>query len=764
MVPNMTKIIGEEGLNSIRSLDELHEYLPVEAGGLMVTSALSKEGQEELREALKTRTALVRFVSTTPQMGEIGRRYDPIRVKEYITKILKKKHETDPLDPVFYEFEGIETEPTFRVPFADKAKGHTTPLHLAEQMINMGPTGNEFKRGAEPLDKVLYEKAIEATIRKFKSHGIDDLVFSHAVLCTEDSDGSGVPMATLKDKSAGWPPVLDMSKRPRKGNHIRESLRRLSRIMKKGSRSLLMYPGVVYKRFDRMIRLRFFSEQSKLGDFNREARDRAIVAQSFPSQIGEAVALRPMSKAVQKSKMPEIALRTPYHTSAELKNMDSLSHVECKGKMRAIVRYCRFLMGLDTSHWDQQVPPQFWYGFLRVALALFKPIQRVGYIYSDEFVVFDKETQRRLESLAPGKRHKIMCRIRATLPSGDVIEEEREYDAEMFEIDTESYLRRIFAGASGNDIVVGDIKFSGYKYTYVSPDGRKWQVGWGQRSGNWSTFLGNSVMNMIVDPYFEFAVEDDVQRQKFRQEYGYELPKKFRTLRSLIAGDDKVVLVELDPEFAALVEDGVISTKELCADMLTFIGQKVNAKKQEGSGRMGPGYAGFAQMLVHQGKVHTRLTDLFDKFFWRETDEATGIDPLTGKDYRHLLGDLGNHARIANTSGSFGRDPHPWLETGLGILQDLDVPEGVKTNRLLPPKDSEERAILTRLYNSKMARRGQTPHGVEGLLGFWDTPGPVILEDRFTMNQSKLSGPWNPIVKGRPPRDARSEWRKRPLT
>jgi len=761
MLPNVSKIIGEEGLNSIRSLDELHEYLPVEAGGLMVTSALSREGQEELREALKTRTALVRFVSMTPQMGEIGRRYDPLRVKEYITKVLKKKHETDPLDPIFYEFEGIETEPTFRIPFADKAKGHTTPLHLVEQMINMGPEGNEFKRGPEPLDKVLYDRAIEATIRKFKSHGIENLKYAHAVLCTEDSEGDGVPMATLKDKSAGWPAVLDMSKRPRKGNHIRETLRRLSRIFRKGSRSLLMYPGVVYKRFDRMIRLMFFLLTAKLGDFNREARDRAIVAQSFPSQVGEAVPLRTMSKSVQKSKMPEIALRTPYHTAAELRNMDSLSNVECKGKMRATVRYCRFLMGLDTSHWDQQVPPQFWYGFLRVAIALFAPIQRVGFIYSDEFVIFDKETQRRLESLAPGSRHKFRCRIRKTLPEGSVIEEEREYDAEMFEIDSETYLRRIFAGASGNDIVVGDIKFSGYKHIYVSPDGQKWQVGWGQRSGNWSTFLGNSVMNMIVDPYFEFMVEDPVQRQKFTQEYGYELPTKFRTLRSLVAGDDKVVLVELDPGFSSLVEEGVIDTKTLCADMLTFIGQKVNAKKQEGSGKMGPGYAGFAQMLIHKGKVHTRLMDLFDKFFWRETDEATGIDPLTGQDFRHLLGDLGNHARIANTSGSFSRDPHPWLEEGLGILQDLDIPEGKKTNRLLPPKDSEERAILTRLYNARMARRGQQPHGAENLVGFWDTPGPVILEERFSMNQSKLSGPWNPIVKGSPPKDARSEWRKK---
>jgi len=761
LVPNVTKIVGEKGLDSIRSLDELHQYLPVEVGGLTVKSALSKEGQEELRETLKTRTALVRYVATTPQMGEVGRRYDPLRVKEYVTKLLKRVHEKDPLDPVIAEFEGITLEPTFTIPFGDKAKGHTTPLHLVEQMINMGPSGNEFKRGPAPCDPELYELAIEDTIRKFKTYGIENLTFAHAVLCTEDSEGDGVPMATLRNKSAGWLGVIDKSKKPRKGNHIQATLHVLSRIMRKGSRSLLKYPGVVFKRFDRMIRLMFFMLNVKLGDFNREARDRAIVAQSFPSQVAEAVGLRPVSKAVQRSKMPDIALRTPYHTSAELKNMDALSHTRNGGKFRDYVLFRKFLIGLDTSHWDQQVPPQFWYGFLRVMIALFGPTQRVGIIYSDEFVIFDKETQRRLEALGAGKRHKMKARVRIPLPSGDVTEEEREYEAEMFEIDTETYLRRVFAGASGNDIVVGDVLFTGYSHTYVSPDLRKWLVGWGQRSGNWSTFLGNSVMNLILDPYFERMCGDDTQRRKFKQEFGYDLPTTFKVERSLVAGDDKVVLVEVDPDFAKAIYDGKMTTKKLSADMLTFVGQKVNAKKQEASGAMGPGYAGFAQMLVYKGKVYTRIMDLLDKIFWRETDEATGIDPLTGKDYRHLIGDLGNHARIANTSGSFGRDPHPWLEHALGIIQDLDVPEGKKLNRMLPPADSEERAILTRLYNARMARRGQQPHGAENLVGFWDTPGPLILEERFTRDQSKLSGPWNPIVKGKPPRDARDEWRRK---
>lgn len=761
MVPNMTKLMGKEGLDTFKGIDSFHQWLPAEVAGLTVTSALSKEGQEELRETLKTRTALVRFVSMTPQMGEVGRRYDPLKVKEELTKVLKRKQEADPLDPVFLEFEGITTEPTFTIPFGDKAKGHTTPVHLLEQMANMGPTGNSAKRGPEPFDNELFERAIDKTIRKFKSHGIQNLSFSHGVLTTEDSEGDGCPMATLRDKSAGWNAVIDDSKRPRKGLHIQAALHRVSKIMRPGSRSILAYPGVVYKRFDRMIKLMFFFLSAKLGDFNREARDRAIVAQSFSSQISEAIPLRSMSRAIQKSKMPDIAIRSVYHTAAELRNMDNLSGVPNNGALRDIVKYCRFYMGLDTSHWDQQVPPQLWYGFLRVALALFKPTQRVGMIYSDEFVIFDKETQRRLEALAPGKRHKMSCRVRIPLPSGEVAEEDREYEAEMFVVDTETYLRRVFAAISGNDIVVGDVKFSGYKYVYTSPDGQKWQVGWGQRSGNWSTFLGNSVMNMIIDPYFEFMVQDPVQRQKFAQEFGYELPETFKTLRSLVAGDDKAVMVEVNPEFARLVDLGLRDTKVLCADMLTFVGQKVNAEKQEGSGKMGPGHAGFAQMLSKGGKIFTRIMDLFDKIFWRETDEATGIDPLTGKDYRHLIGDLGNHARIANTSGSFGRDPHPWLEEALGFIQDLDVPEGGKSNRFLPPHDSETRAVLSRLYNARMARRGQQPHGTEDLVGFWDTPGPLILENRFERHQSKLKGPWNPIVKGKPPKDARPEWRKR---
>jgi hypothetical protein len=269
-------------------------------------------------------------------------------------------------------------------------------------------------------------------------------------------------------------------------------------------------------------------------------------------------------------------------------------------------------------------------------------------------------------------------------------------------------------------------------------------------------------MNAIDDKYIELMCQHDGERTKFQDNYGYPLPKKMKTVRSLVAGDDKVVVVEVDYDTAALIEEGEYpDTATLCADIMSSFGMKVNAKKQEGSGRMGPGYAGFAQQLVYKGKVYTRIMDLIRKFFWRESDEATGIDPLTGKDYRHLIGDLGNQARIANFAGSFGRDPHPWMEYGLGILQDLDIPKSGKSNRLLPPADSEERQILTRLYNARLARRGQIPAGALEVTGLWDTPAPTFLEERFEQDQSKLKGPWNPIVKGKPVKDARPEWRKR---
>lgn len=760
-IPKLNKLMGDKAVDDFRKLDELHQFLPAEVGGLKMTTLFPEEKDKATRELLKARTSLIRSVSVTPQMGEIGRQYTPKAVREYIQEQVKMWQAETPLDEVHLEFEGIDPD-TLEIPFGKEGQGHTAPLHLLESVLTKGPKGDPVKRGPAPRKAELYDRACDMLAEELISAGISNLKFRHCVLMTEDSQGDGVPFATLREKSAGWSAVLDPSKKPRKGNHILSTLKRAANIFRKGWRSLNVAPGVVYKRFDRMLKLAYYLLNASIGLFNREARDRGIVAQSFEHQTNEAVALLPASTGVQKSTHPSIALRTPYHTAFSLKEMDAM--VADKSFIRDGIRYfIRFFMGTDSSEWDNiSVTPQTWYGFLRVMLRLYKRTQRVGVIYSDEFVVFDQETQRRLEELSPGTKSVLEVTVRVVNANGEAFEEKREYEAEMFEVDTESYLRRIVAQSSSNDIAVGDILVSGFKHVLNTKDHGKVLVGWGQRSGNWSTYLSNSVMNLIDDKYFELAVQDPDVRKQFLDEFGYELPKKFQVIRSLVAGDDKAFVVEIDEDSAVGITEGTLpDTRHLCADLMGMVGMKVNAKKQEGSGKMGPGYAGFAQMLVYKGKVYTRIMDLFRKFFWRETDEATGIDPLTGQDFRHLIGDLGNHARIANAAGSFGRDPHPWLEEGLGVLQDLDVPRDGKQNRLLPPESSEEREVLTRLFNARLARRGQIPAGALDVTGLWDTPGPLILEQRFERDQSKLRGPWNPIVKGKPPTDARPQWRGR---
>lgn len=761
-VPKLTELMGQEDMLALRSLDDVHPHLPARIGGLTVKSAFSEKGEEEIRQLLKNRTSLVRFVSATPQMGAIGMRYSPSAVAEYVQKKVESRQASDPLDEVFLEFEGIDPD-TLEIPFGKEGKGHTAPAHLLESAITKGPEGDEHKKGPAPRKADLYDEACDMLAADMKAAGISNLKFSHAVMCTEDSEGKGIPFAGLKDRSAGYNAVKDPSKKPRKGNHIQAALKRLRNICVPGSRSLLMYPGITYKRFDRGLPLSYFSENGKLGDFNLVARDRAIIAQSFSHQISEALAMRPCSIAIQKSEFPSIALRTPYHTAFRLKELDDFTHSGV-ADFQGGKQYTRFLMGLDSSEWDNiSVIPQTWYGFLRVMLQLYGPTQQFGVIYSDEFVVFDRNTERALEALSPGTRTVMDCTVRISNTDGTVYEEVRSYEAEMFKVDTESYFRRVFAAASANDIIVGDVQVTGFKHVLTTRDHGKVLVGWGQRSGNWSTYLGNGIMNLIDDYYDSLGAKDPEVRAQFKALYGYDLPNKYEVVGSLVAGDDKVVCVEIDPETAALIDDpdsDYPDARTLAADLMDMKGMKVNAKKQEGSGRMGPGFAGFAQMLVTKGKVYTRLMDILTKFFWRESDEATGIDPATGQDYRHLIGDLGNQARISNFAGSFGRDPHPWMDLGLGILQDLDVPEKGMTNRLLPPADSEEREILTRLFNARLARRGQAPAGAAEVYGLWDTPGPVFLEERYESDQSKLKGPWNPIVKGAPPKDARPQWRK----
>ena len=198
----------------------------------------------------------------------------------------------------------------------------------------------------------------------------------------------------------------------------------------------------------------------------------------------------------------------------------------------------------------------------------------------------------------------------------------------------------------------------------------------------------------------------------------------------------------MDPDFNQQVEDGTRTISALCADWISFTGGLANADKQETSDTRNVFELGFAQTLGTSQfpRTITSFSNAMQKTMYREEDEATGIDPLTGRDLRVLITDMGNFARFSNLFGGFGRDIHPLAEVAMGIWQDLDVPGKSKedgsplTNRLMPPADKATRDALSRLYYARMARRGQAPPGSMAYYNLWNTPMGDAIETRFRAN------------------------------
>jgi len=738
---NIQKIVPMDKLRTMRSLDEIHEYLPAQVAGLTVKTY---DGPD--RDLLKSRTSVVRFVSNTPAMGAIAKRYSPFAIwrlfKERFSKAEKSGYTKE-----LQDWEGVSD--TGEV--TQKGRGHTNPFQLLDQMLLMGPTGDEFKQGPAPVSWPVHYRAVSKVTDSLRAAGISQLQASHMVLSTEDSRGDGVPFAMLAKKSAAMPATLDDSKKPNKGNHLRSAVNKARRILVPGFRGLLFWPGLVFKRYDRGAPIAFYEDteaaRSKIVEF---AKDRAIIAQPFPHQVTEGTVLRPVQRAIQMSSVEEIDVRTQYHTS--LMFQDMVNAVSTPGK-----EMVRFTIGADESGWDHHMTPQGWYAAWEVVRSLYPDTLRIGWIECDEFVIFDKEAQRKLEEIAVGNTSEIEVRTRVTKSDGTVETHICVAKAGMEEIDTDSYLRRIFATASGNDILIGDIQLTGYKHVLDTPNHGKIQLGFGMRSGNWGTFLVNSIVNWYKSFLFEQIVKDPASRAQFSKMFGYELPRVLKFIKRLFRGDDSAFVLEVDPDY---VRNGQ-PISVLIADLIKFTGGKANAKKQETSDLPGRALFGFAQVFVSEDYPTgvSGISRVMERMINREEDEATGIDPTSGEDLRHLIGDLGNWARHLALYDAFGKTAHPLRETVAGIWQDLDIPDRGFERRMLPPRDPIERQKLSNLFYSRLLRRGQAPPDSEKLVNIWNTDLGPFLEERIT-NDTKLSGSWNPISKN-PPEDARPQWRPR---
>jgi hypothetical protein len=401
-----------------------------------------------------------------------------------------------------------------------------------------------------------------------------------------------------------------------------------------------------------------------------------------------------------------------------------------------------FSIGTDESGWDHHFTPQMYYGVYLVYKALLPPTMRIGVIYSDKAVVFQEGDQARLERMVPGLRAPI------TVTTFDGNDQKREtFEAELFIVNTESYLRRLFAGASGTDVRFGDVIVSGYKTVIDTPRDGKFLTGFGMRSGNYMTFYANSVANEIKLHYIAAASQDAETSTKFQTEFGY-WPPEMRLAWSVVRGDDAGQVWEI---LAKSPDDWTPS--QLIADWLTMTGGKANAAKQETSDEMGRWNLGFAQMFTNENfpRGVSSLLRVLERNVFNERDEVVLDDPDTGEDLRPYILLMNKVGRISNLYGIFGKEEHPLREELTALLQDIDV-EG----RMMPPMTEEERRLASRAFMLRLLRRGSIPVDSEVIIDMWNTGLAPFVEERFRENKEKLTGKWSPIKHHV---DARPVWR-----
>jgi len=744
IVRNVMKIVPREKLVKLRKLKEIHEYLPASVNGLTIST-----WEDPARDLVVARTGPIQSVANTPSMGAISKKYSPFAITRLAYERLAK-HENRVYSPALQKFEGFK-DGKFHI--EDKGRGHTNPWQLLDQMLTMGPKA-DGKRGPNPMPWDIHYAATESVIKQLHAAGVRALRPYHMVLSTEDSKGKSCPFAGLKKKGAAQPFIKREEKKPQKEHWLAEAVNLAKRRLDISNNGLGLWPGTVYKRSDRPAPIEIFKDTEEARELLvLTAKDRAIIAQPFPNQVNEGTILKPVQDKIQLSAVPELDVRTPYHTANDMEALNSW--VKAEGGVGN-----RYTIGVDESGWDHHMTPQGWYAAFEIVRELYPLTLRIGWIESSEFVVFDRQTERKLEEIAINGSITMKVRVRKSKSDGTVTEYFQDVKAGMKEIPTDIYLRRVLAGASSNDILMGDVLISGYTHILDTPHDGKVLTGFGMRSGNWGTFLMNSLVNWYKAECYPLMCKHPIVRAQFKEIYGYDLPMELSIPMKRIRGDDAAYGCQVDQEFAQRIRSGEILPSQLHADLIDYTGGKANAKKQETSDTLGVYELGFAQVFYNEEfpRGISGWTRVMERMIWREDDEATGFDPTTGEDLRHLIGDMGNWSRLSNLFGSFGKEVHPLRSLVISIWQDLDIPDH-NPNRMLPPKDEKTRQKLSNLFYSRLLRRGQAPPGSEHLVNIWNTDLGPDLEARYQAN-NMLRGPWTPFP-GKPSDDARKVWRSR---
>lgn len=731
----LTAVAPVEALKKMRRAQQLYprfERGPVSVAGLEVSYVGGPIG-----DVMDDKQGKVLGTSNKPAMQTLLRGFKP---EDFYTLVRERLKRGKGYPAALRNWEG-DWESILR------PRGPVVWHNILEQILRMGPKGTDLKRGADDqYDYTLLAKASNIVASKMLGSFGRVLQPYHMVITTPGSHPGGIGMSHTLPKSAGTPHVYRTDRKSAKKYHVKDALELAFSFSDPKSKSFPLHKGVAYRRGDRDHEYShvMLNNPDALEQLAIHGRDRLIVAMPFSTQLMDAAVTQPIMHAFAASDLGEIDMRAPWNLADHARNGQEL--MKRLGK-RA------FSIGADESHWDQSMHPQLFWAIYKVYKRLLPETMDQLLVESNFAVKLRPGDMDRFQSLKPGQttEAEFVCVI------GDQ-EKIRTLKVRRHVISMDRYLRRLFAGVTGRDIHFGKLLISGFKQLLNPPDGKQFQSGWGMASGNYGTFMMNSIGNWVKAWYIHLASKDAASLDAFKQRFGYTPPAmdlKWYVCR----GDDSGAIWVIDDVRTGSQGDWKIS--ELVADWLTFLGGKASAKKQHATDERGAWEISFAQILFSDDFPNgvKSVVRLMSRFLWDEEDKYVTKDPESGESLEASIPLAASYGKLQDMFGIWAMDPHPLRLEVLSLLQELDT-----TDRMLPPINPEDRAKLARVTLYRLINEGRMSARQldEGLNLYWATELADKAEQLYNEKPVLENRKWTPIqqyfdAKGYP--DARDVWR-----
>jgi hypothetical protein len=661
-------------------------------------------------------------LTNTPQLQELVLEYDPRDILAYAEEQLDLDY-----DPELREFEG-SLESKLLAP-----RGMRNPFHLLEQALIAAPRGDSMKGDPTPFDwDVLYEVIDEVTEIIQNRLGTRKLVPKHLVPATPSSVSDTLRVSHVLNNSFAEDVFSDPGvKGTAKGKHLKRAITGAEQFLKPTSK-LPLWPAVAFARGDRTGTWDLVKDSEEARTrMVHEMKDRLIAGQSFYLQLLDGIFTQRLSEEMAAANIPEIDMREPWLLSNWFQ--EGMRIVQTEPNCKSI--------GSDESAWDQHFTPQLWYAGYCIYRALFADEVDIVVARSDLPLICSDSDAELFNRLAPGTE----TVMNLTALDGEV-ERLEAIELTKIRVKTDDVLRRVFAGASGSGFRFGELLIDGYKTVLNTPRHGNVQLGWSMRSGNWMTFLMNSLGNWIKLAYISKASRNAALRAQYESKFGKPSPR-LRLRWLVVRGDDAGQVWQYEDGFD-------LSIAEALANWLTLLGGSANPVKQDTSDEFGRWRLSFAQLFTSENYPRGVSSGLraIARSVWNERDEVVLDDPDTGEDMRPYIRLMNMTGRLSNIWGLWDRAVHPRAAEITNLIQDLDY-----RDRILPPLTDEEREKAARAFALRQFRRGviRAESIDEVVRSFWNTDLAVHTQKRRD-EISKLQGDWSPIK--RTP-NAREIWR-----